>query len=111
MKPSDRVLLTSLAGAERLRELALAIPEGALVGLGAREEVWQARRLCADLEHVMFVEGSREDIPWAEAWFDVVLDARPEAPTAEMVRVLKPGGRILAPDAPVAAEAGESSWG
>jgi len=88
------VLLTSLAVMEGLRELALAVRDGALVGLGTRDEVFAARRLCADLDHVMFVEGSREEIPWAEAWFDLVLDEQPEAPTREMLRVLKPGGRV-----------------
>jgi SAM-dependent methyltransferase len=94
MKPDERVLLTSLAGA-RLHELAGAVRQGALVGLGAREEVWQARRSCAGFDHVMFVEGSREEIPWAEAWFDVIVDPQPESPTAEMLRVLRPGGRIV----------------
>ena len=98
MKPDSRVLLTSLAGMERLRELALAVREGALVGLGAREEVWQARRLCADLDHVMFVEGSRDEIPWAEAWFDVIVDGQPDSPTPEMLRVLRPEGMVLGPD-------------
>ena len=92
------MLLTSLAGMERLRELALAVPGGALVGLGAREEVWQARRVCADLDHVMFVEGSRDEIPWAEAWFDVIVDGQPDSPTPEMLRVLRPEGMILGPD-------------
>jgi len=95
MDPSDRVLLTSLPGPSRLRLLAEAVREGALVGLGRPEEVWQARRLCADLDHVMFVEGSREEIPWAEGWFDVIVDTAPQHPTAEMQRVLKAGGRII----------------
>ncbi len=95
MRPSDRVLLTSLAGPARLRELAEAVTEGALVGLGSPDEVWQARRLCADLDHVMFVQGCREEIPWADAWFDVIVDTAPHQPTAEMQRVLKAGGRII----------------
>ncbi|MFZ5926866.1 MAG: hypothetical protein ACOYX1_05405 [Acidobacteriota bacterium] len=97
MGPGDRVLLTSLAGAVRLRELAEAVRGGALVGLGGPDEVWEARRLCADFDHVMFVEGSREEIPWAGAWFDVVVDEQPGAPTPEMLRVLRPEGRIVGP--------------
>lgn len=94
MEPAARVLLTAIAAAPSLRELALALPEGALVGLGTRGEVAEARKACADLDHVMFVEGSREEIPWVDAWFDVILDPEPQAPTPEMLRVLKPGGRI-----------------
>ncbi len=100
MRPGDRVLLTSLSEAARLRELASAVREGALVGLGARDEVWEARRLCADFDHVLFIEGSREEIPWAEAWFDVIVDGKSESPTPEMLRVLRPGGVILRADHP-----------
>lgn len=94
MEPAARVLLTSLGGGVPLRELALRVPDGALVGLGTRDEVAEARKLCADLPHVMFVEGSREQIPWVSAWFHVILDGNPESPTPEMLRVLRPGGRI-----------------
>jgi len=97
MRGGDRVLLTSLAGVDGLRDLALAVRAGALVGLGTRDEVFAARKLCADLDHVMFVEGSREEIPWTEAWFDLIFDEQPEAPTREMLRVLKPGGRVEEP--------------
>lgn len=95
MKPADRVLLTSLAAVKDLRGLAETVRDGALVGLGEPEEVWDARRLCADLDHVMFVQGCREEIPWADAWFDVIVDTAPDQPTAEMQRVLKAGGRII----------------
>lgn len=97
MRPDSRVLLTSLAGAARLRELADAVRQGALVGLGGREQVWQARRLCADFDHVIFVEGSRDEIPWAESWFDVIVDEEPGKPTPEMLRVLRQEGKILGP--------------
>lgn len=97
MRAGTRVLLTSLGGAAPLRKLAKAVRGGVLVGLGGRDEVWEARRLCADFDHVMFIEGSREEIPWAGAWFDVIVDEQPEAPTPEMLRVLRPEGRIVAP--------------
>lgn len=95
MTPADRVLLTSLGAVKNLRKLAETVRDGALVGLGSPDEVWQARRLCADLDHVMFVQGCREEIPWADAWFDVIVDTAPHQPTAEMQRVLKAGGRIV----------------
>ena len=48
-----------------------------------------------------FVEGDAEALPYPDASFDVVLSQfghmfapRPEVATAEMLRVLKPGGRI-----------------
>ncbi|BDI29116.1 methyltransferase type 11 [Capsulimonas corticalis] len=50
---------------------------------------------------IEFTEGDAEALPYADASFDVVLSQfghmfapRPEVATAEMLRVLKPGGRI-----------------
>ena len=50
---------------------------------------------------VSFVEGDVEALPYADASFDVVLSQfghmfapRPEVAVAEMLRVLRPGGRI-----------------
>ena len=50
---------------------------------------------------VEFIEGDAEALPFPDATFDVVLSQfghmfapRPEVATAEMLRVLKPGGRI-----------------
>ena len=50
---------------------------------------------------VEFVEGDAEALPYADGAFDVVLSQfghmfapRPEVATAEMLRVLRPGGRI-----------------
>jgi ubiquinone/menaquinone biosynthesis C-methylase UbiE len=106
MEAADRVLLTSLPGAPFVEQLARRVDEGAIVVLGPREALYEARKECAGLAHVLFVEGSRDEIPWAEAWFDDILDPQPDAPTAEMLRVLKPGGRILGLALP-----GESSSG
>lgn len=97
MKPADRVLVTALDRREPLPVWAAALPEGALVGLGTEDEVRAARRECAALDNVMFVVGSRAGIPWQESWFDLILDADPLSPTAEMLRVLAPEGRILTP--------------
>jgi len=93
MNPTDRVVVTSLADLIRLRGWAEAVREGVLVGLGSEEEVRAARREMAAFENVMFVVGSRNDVPWQERWFSVILDAG--EPTAEMLRVLAPGGRII----------------
>ncbi len=96
MKLGGRVLLTSFPGKGFVQELAARVAEGAIVVLGPRESLYEARKECAGLAHVLLVEGSRDEIPWAEAWFDAVLDLQPDAPTAEMLRVVRPGGRILA---------------
>jgi len=95
MAPDERILVLSIADLARLRQWAEAAPEGALVGVGSAEEVRAARRELSAFEHVMFVEGDRDDIPWKEAWFSVIIDAPGGERTREMERVLAPGGRVL----------------
>lgn len=76
-----------------LRELAKAY---ALVGMGAPEAVQAARRALADLANVMFVQGNRNDIPWQDRWFTLILVEGDLESTPEMARVLAEGGRIAA---------------
>ena len=42
--------------------------------LGSDEEVTQGRRKFADLDNVMFVAASAEEIPWQDGFFTQVLD-------------------------------------
>ncbi len=89
--PEDRVLVLCLNDTALLRDLAKAY---ALVGMGTAEQVQAARRALADLTNVMFVQGDRNDIPWQDRWFTLILvDGDPE-PTPAMARVLAEGGRI-----------------
>lgn len=96
IRPDDRVLLTSLDRPAAVAAIAAALAHGSLVALGDDGQVRAARRLYANLENVMFTAGSREDIPWRDQSFTLVLDAAPLQPTSEMCRVLFPGGRISA---------------
>ena len=89
---TERVLVLALANTAGLRELARG---EALVGVGTGEQVRAARREFADLENVMFVTGSREEIPWQEHWFTLIVDAEGGAVTAAMHRALADGGRIV----------------
>ncbi|GAA4355548.1 class I SAM-dependent methyltransferase [Variovorax defluvii] len=61
----------------------------------------RANARIAGLEDIVWTEGDAEQLPYADASFDVVLSQfghmfapRPEITIAEMRRVLKPGGRI-----------------
>lgn len=89
---TERVLVLSLANIAGLRELARG---EALVGLGTGEHVRAARREFSDLDNVMFVTGSREEIPWQEHWFTLIIDAEGGVATAAMERALADGGRIV----------------
>ena len=94
MDPAGQVLITSLDDLSSLAQLAAALSQGSLVGLGSAGQVRAARRECAAFDNVMFVTGSRDDIPWRTGWFTLILDADPLLPTPEMLRVLAPNGSI-----------------
>jgi hypothetical protein len=100
----DRVLVlqTSCHSATRLREWARALSHGLLVGLGDQNVIRNARRELADCDNVLFASGSRQEIPWRDGFFTVILDMEGGAGTpdvtvdvtGEMQRVLHPSGRI-----------------
>jgi hypothetical protein len=108
LQADDRVLVLQ-AGSHstaRLREWARALPQGLLVGLGDPSAIRNARRELADCENVLFASGSRQEIPWRDGFFTVILDVEGGAGkqdetadvtvdvTEEMLRVLHPSGRI-----------------
>jgi hypothetical protein len=92
---SDRVLVLSFREPGAVRMLTRG---EALVGVGTAEEVRAARREFADLDNVMFVTGSRDEIPWQARWFTLIVDAEGGAATEAMLRVLAEGGRIVTGD-------------
>lgn len=95
IRPDDRVLLTDLTELPLVQQVAAALTRGSLVGIGGDDEIRNARRRFAELDHVMFTPGTRDDIPWRDGSFTLIIDASPEAPSAEMRRVLHPEGRLM----------------
>jgi hypothetical protein len=89
---TDTVLVLGLDRRDFVVRLAPSVR--LLVGVGEEDDVRAARREFAALDNVMFVEGNREEIPWAAAQFSVIIDLSSLKPTAEMLRVLKSGGHI-----------------
>jgi ubiquinone/menaquinone biosynthesis C-methylase UbiE len=76
---------------------------GKVRGLDLSPALLERARLNAEIARVRidFVEGDVEALPYADASFDVVLSQfghmfapRPEVALAELLRVLRPGGRI-----------------
>jgi len=61
---------------------------------GDRESLPQWRSLYAEWDNILASPGGREDIPWADGRFDLIIDAQPGQPSREMLRVLAPGGSI-----------------
>ncbi len=96
------------AGTDSLVAAQMVAPEGHVVGIDmTREMLDKARRAAGEMgaENVEFVEGEAEQLPFADASFDVVIsngviDLIPDkdAVFSELHRVLAPGGRIQIAD-------------
>ena len=79
-------------------------PEGRVVGIDMTEEMLAKSRATADamgLGHVEFREGLLEDMPVEDGWADVVISngvinlcADKRGVFGEIMRVLRPGGRL-----------------
>lgn len=98
----ERVLHLGFGDGEVTCRMARRAPEGMVLGVDPSDaNVRAARRRAVDLDNVMFVVGSPEEIPWQDNFFSVLLTAgvtaewaRPEQAAREMFRVLGPGGRL-----------------
>jgi ubiquinone/menaquinone biosynthesis C-methylase UbiE len=91
-----------------------------VVGLDATPAMLaKAREVCAALPNVRFEEGTMEALPFPDASFDAVVTRYtfhhvldPAAALAEMVRVCRPGGRVVVCDAAprASARAAYDAW-
>ncbi len=88
----ERIAVLGLSDTSGLREAAARA--FLVVGIGDEDQVRAARRAFADLDNVMFTEGSRDEIPWQNGNFTRIVDQEGGEATLEMHRVLAPGGRI-----------------
>ena len=98
----ERVLHLGFGDGEVTCRMARRAPEGLVLGVDPSDDnVRAARRQARELDNVMLVVGSPEEIPWQDNFFSVLLTAeltaewaRPEQAAREMFRVLGPGGRL-----------------
>lgn len=88
----DRLLLLWIPAAEDVARLAARLQQGLLVAMGTEYEVRAGRRASYQVDNVMFVHGTADEIPWRDGMFTVIASA--DEPTREVHRVLAPGGAI-----------------
>jgi arsenite methyltransferase len=109
LEPDERVLdLGCGAGTDSLVAAQMVGPDGHVVGIDMTQEMLdKARRASVGMgvENVEFVESEAEQLPFADASFDVVIsngviDLIPDKDSvfAELNRVLVPGGRLQIAD-------------
>jgi len=90
---NERILVLDLTNPGRVA--AWAREAYLVVGVGDLEQVRAARRACAELDNVMFVEGTRAEIPWQPGFFDVIVDPGEGETTPAMTMAMALGGRIV----------------
>ena len=99
---SDRVLLLSLPPLEEVRSVARQLTRGILVGVLVKDEVFEARKGLRDFPNVMIVPAEADGtIPWREDFFSVIYAPALSEPSAEILRVLAPGGTAYLSGGPV----------
>lgn len=96
------------AGVDSLVAAVMVGPTGKVIGIDLTPEMLErakANLRAADLENVSYETASAEDLPFPDATFDVVisngvLNLVTDKPKAmrEILRVLKPGGRLMMAD-------------
>ncbi len=105
IKPGERVVdIGCGAGIDSLIAARMAAPNGQVVGVDMTPEMLEKARRAAQeagIENVDFQQGYGEELPVEDGWADViisngVLNLFPDkmAGLQEMVRVLKPTGRL-----------------
>ena len=100
LRPDDRVLLLSLPSPEEVQRMASQA--SIIVGLVSADDVFETRRLLRERPNVMIAPADPEGtLPWKEEFFSVVYAPDMPAPSAEMLRVLVPGGTAWVAGGPV----------
>lgn len=107
LKPGEHVLDIGPGPGHYAFEMSCAVGEsGRVAGVDTAEKsIETAQRRCSGLTNVRFYLGDAVALPFAEATFDAALSTQTfeylpnvEAALGEILRVLKPGGRVLIHD-------------
>ena len=100
--PRDRVLLLELPPVEEVRSIAASAAEGIVVAVLERDQVYEARAALRDFLNVMIAPAEENGaLPWKEDFFSVIYAPGLGSATAEVLRVLAPGGTAWVASGPV----------
>ena len=106
----DRVLHLGCGDGAATRDFARRASSGLALGVDLSDDtVRLARRLSVEIENLMFITGSPEQVPWQEGFFSLVVAEAPlvdwTRAAREIFRVTAPGGRVWVASPPDGAEA------
>jgi hypothetical protein len=96
LKSTDRVLLLSMPSVEEVRGIALQVSEGIVVGVLDAHLVYEARAALREHPNVMITPSDPDGVlPWRDEFFTAVYAPGVAEPSAELLRVIEPGGTLL----------------
>src|SRR6201987_6131733 len=108
LRPGERVLDLGCGSGWATRLIARLVTDGPegfgqVVGVDVSDEmIRQARAASKDLENILYIWGSAQQIPWEENYFDKVLSVESfyyypdqERALTELFRVMAPRGRMF----------------
>jgi SAM-dependent methyltransferase len=88
--PRDRVLHLGFGDGSATRDFARRAVDGLALGVDPCDDaVRLARKLSVEIENIMFVFGSPEEVPWQEKFFSVVVLDAPPADWARAAREIE----------------------
>jgi hypothetical protein len=102
LEATDRVLLLTMPPLEEVTAIATQVSKGLVVGVLDGGAVYDARAELRDFTNVMIIPADPEGkLPWRNDFFTTVYAPEVTNPTAEMLRVVVPGGTIFVAGGPL----------
>ncbi len=86
IRPDERLLVLGMLEADAVAALARVVTEGLLVVMAEGDAVYEARKAARDLDNVMVVPGTPDELPWRDGFFTRVVDTVGKWPDEEKVR-------------------------
>lgn len=86
IRPDERLLILGIPEPGEVATLASALSNGLVVLMAEGEDVYSARKAARDLDNVMVVPGTPDELPWRDGFFTRVIDMVDNWPDSDKVR-------------------------